>query len=81
MRPPAPPTPTVKKVSVLRHRSPLQFEVDAVEKLAALRPVTDAYLEGRHDDIDALEIAGHAQVRIIHRLRVCRSNHSGEAAA
>ena len=59
------------------HRNRLQDEIDAVQKLAAFRIVTDGFLEGRHDDLDALEIVGHAQLRVVHRLRVCRANYPG----
>ena len=58
---------------------PLLYELDAVLKISAVGPVVDAFVEGRHDDLEAIESCGRILRRTAHRLKVCRGNLPREA--
>ena len=63
------------------HLKPHEHEIDAVQKVNALRPVTDGFLQGHHNEPEALRAVGRALMRIAHRLEVCRINRREEDAA
>ena len=57
----------------MRRTNALQHEIDAVEKLDAARGVISAFLQGRHNDVDALHEVGSVVVNVSHDLATRRA--------